>query len=140
MNTPGEVREGIARNAKMVDERASAEMRAPCMYGRAAVVWLEGHIRMLRTEIEKVPAEREQSEVDALGGVLYPFFGECIAHAYEGQWVFVNNQYWGISLHPKADVTLFPQKQVYGALGGDSSKSPLAMFDFIAREYLGQRS
>jgi hypothetical protein len=123
----------IAHNTRLAAERASREMGSPCAFDRAAVVWLERHIQELRTEVMRAPAARRQALIDDLGAVLYPFFGECFIRTYGGQWAFVNG-YWGIDHRPRAQATTFPQKKIYRALAGDTTESPLAMFDIIGRE------
>ena len=128
--TLAEQREAILHNASLVAARAAASSGAECKFDRAAVVWLEAHIRELREEILRLRPETRQAQIDGLGGVLYPFFGECVARTYGGEWAVVNG-YWAISLGKGAAV--FPQKKIYKSLEGDPTESPLSYFDSIPR-------
>ena len=97
-------------------------------FNRDSVVWVEGYIERLRTSGQF----REQRALNNLCSVLGSFLGECLIHAYGGEWRNHDGR-WGVYFRNESAAFPFSKviKQFEGGL--DAGDSILGFFDLVPK-------
>lgn len=116
--------EGIQNNIRVAEYDYREETGEPAAFDLSTVKWIEGKARAFGA------GQSEESRAQ-LYSVLGSAFAECLRRSFDGEWVFVDGEWFGIYFETK-DLTLNPWKKIAGALSGDEGESPVAMFQWTA--------
>jgi hypothetical protein len=115
---------GIQNNIEVAEYDYREETGRPASFDLAMVEWIERKARAFA-------AGQSKESRAQLYSVLASAFAECLRRSFDGQWVFVNGEWFGIYIEKK-DLTLNPWKKIAGALSGEEGESPVGMFHWTA--------